>query len=236
MKVLKIFLIVFFLTGCTKIPTPQEQYENLFAATGLKRLDMPNAEGMFLGKNHRGYEVLGRIEMGDVWGRYAARVAMSEAGRELGGVWGFLTGSYEHVSAVVGSPLDRVLSEVIGQPLSMFFVLKHDKQSDARVDIYNMFSTIKPYDPQPEIKYIGLNTGTLYASDRSLADKILSDASLIQNLGYFRSMYIRVDSLAVTFAFAGSENDYSYMIREAGSYENLLRAILDSLAQLADKL
>ncbi|MCO6432653.1 MAG: hypothetical protein J5J00_17505 [Deltaproteobacteria bacterium] len=204
------------------------------AKTGLKVIRFEGVDRPYLGKTHRGYETLFRIQAGNVWGRWAARVAMGEAGRELGGIWSFLTGSYEHVSSVTGSPLDRLLSEIIGQPISMLVVLDHNKPDMPRLDVYNMFSTIKPYDPQPEIKYIGLHAGTMYSSDRAFAATFLADKEFVERLSNFRSMYIRADKDAVSFLFAASENEYSGMINNFGGYHNFINAILETLADIAD--
>jgi len=57
--------------------------------------------------------------------------------------------------------------------------------------------------------------------------------SILEN---FRSGYVRVDEYAVSFLFAGSENEYSGMIRNFGSYENMLNGILDGLAGIADEI
>ncbi len=226
-------LLCVFGLGCTHIPSTQEQYASIQAATGLHEIKLDGVDRSYLGKTHRGYEVLFRIEAGDVWGRYAARLVAGEIGREVGGITQFITSSYS-VGSVVGGPFDRLLSELIGQPISILAVLTHKKPQMPRLDIYNMFSTIKPYDPQPEIEYIGVTAGTMYSADAAFARILLADKALVDRVGNFRSQYIRADDKAVTFMFAGSENEYSGMIRNFQSYEALINGIMDSLADIAD--
>lgn len=225
------------LSGCLPVPTPEQQLQSLESGTGFRPVTIDGASADYLEKVHRGYRMLLRIKMGNVWGRYVARVTAGEVGRELGGIWSFLTGSYRSgVGGVTGSPFDRLLSDMIGQPISISVIADHHKPRASRADIYSMFSNIKPYDPQPEIQYIGLGPGTLYAADSRYAQRVLAEAELVERLKNFRSQYIRVDDRAVSFIFAGSENDYSGMIRDSGGYQQLINAIADSLADMADKI
>lgn len=69
--------IAHFLTSC--IPgfdaaSYQQQFE---AKTGL-RLDGADASSGYLSKIHRGYPILVHTKMGNVWGRYGARLAASQ--------------------------------------------------------------------------------------------------------------------------------------------------------------
>lgn len=218
-------------TGCLSTPTPEQQYANIEAKTGLRLGD----DG-FLTKTIRAYPMTMRIQAGDVWGRYAARVAIGETGRQLGGFWRILTGSYEHVGTVVGSPLDRLLSRAIGQPLSLIAVLKHGKPGAPRLDVLSEFSTIQPEDPQPVVARVGFTAGDLRTADAALAARVSGHTELMRHLSRFRSQYIRIDEHAVSFFFAGSEREYSGMIQNHGSYENFLNSIADSLADLADAI
>lgn len=219
------------ISSCVHVPTPEEQLANLEARTGFER-----SENGYLQKMHRGYPMLLRFEMGDVYGRYAARLAMGEAGRALGGIAGFLTGQGEYIGTVTGSPLDRALSRAIGQPLSVIAVLKHGKPSVPRLDIVSEFSTIQPEDPLEWRQRVSFTAGSIYSGDAALAARIGQDATLMDLVGKFRSQYIRVDERAVTFLFAGSENEYSGMIRNFGGYESLVNAIADAAAAIADRL
>ncbi len=233
-----LILMAIGIYSCVHVPSANEQLEALRIETGLKPVTVEGASSQYLSKTHRGYKMLLRIQMGDVWSRYAARVAAGEIGRELGGIWSFLTGSYKSgVGSVVGSPYDRLLSQIIGQPLSLTIIATHQKQKAARLDIYNEFSTIQPPDKQPKIQYIGLSPGTLYSSDSNYAKRVLSDKQLVAGIENFRSQYIRVDDVHASFMFAGSENDYGAMIRNHGnSSPTLYNAIMDTLAGLIDHL
>jgi hypothetical protein len=230
--------LALLISGCTHIPTPAEQLADLKASTGFDAVSsQDSSEGIWLEKNHRGYPVLFRPQMGNVWGRYAARMAMGEIGRELGRVGQFLTGSYSSgVGSVAGSPLDRLLSRVIGQPLTFYFVLKHGKGGEQRADIVSYFSTVQPDDSLPKRGSIGFNAGSLYSSDPALAERIMQDSALVQQISNLRSQYIRIDGDAVTFIFAGSERDWSAEISERGGYPQYINDIVDILGKLADKI
>jgi hypothetical protein len=223
--------------GCIHIPTPEEQMRHIEQATGLR----PDADGASsdpaLTKVHHGYPVMVRFKMGNVWGRWATRVAVGEIGDEVGGILGFLTGQTRSgVGGITGSPFDRVLSQTIGQPLSVVVVLRHGKPGASRLDVYNQSSTIYPYDPLPSVEWVSMSAGTLYSADSSFARRILNNGPLMSILENFRSGYVRVDEYAVSFLFAGSENEYSGMLRNFGSYENMLNKILDGLAGIADEI
>jgi hypothetical protein len=223
--------------ACVHVPTPEEQLRSFETRTGLHKIQLEDAQGFYLGKEHRGYQVLFRPEMGEVWGRYLARVAIGEVGRETGPLGRFITGSYEHVGTVVGSPADRLLSEIIGQPFSILVVLKHSKPNAPRLDVLSDFSTINPPDPVTRRDYVSFQTGSIYSDDIELAGRIAAKKDLIDLLKNFRSQYIRLDRDAVTFLFAGSENEYSGMIRNFdGSAETLVNGIMDALADIADEV
>jgi hypothetical protein len=161
---------------------------------------------------------------------------MGEAGRALGGVAAFLTGQGEHVGTVVGSPLDRALSQAIGQPLSFFVVARHGKPRASRLDVLSGASPIQPADPQPRAARVGLGAGDVYTADGALAARVTADRGLMSRLARFRSQYVRADERAVTFVFTGTETDWSAMIREHGSYDRLVNAIMDAVTGIADHL
>ncbi len=229
-------LLLMATAGCAAGAAGRNAVEDFKAKTGLEPTVVGDNREQYLRKVHRGYEVLFRAQAGEVWGRYGARLAMGEAGRELGGVAAFLTGQGEHIRNVVGSPLDRALSQAIGQPLSFFVVARHGKPAAARLDVLSDFSTIKPADPLPRAARIGFNAGDLYTVDPALAGRVTANRPLVERLGRFRSEYIRADERAVSFMFAGSENDWSAMIREHGGYDRLINSIMDAVTELADAL
>ena len=222
------------LSGCIN---PGQAYQQAMVRmeqqTGLKPVQIPGTTNQYLGKNHRGYEVIYYAQAGNVWGRYAARLTMGELGREAGGIISFLTGG-SHGSA--GSTLDRLLAKAMGQPLSIMFILKHGKTNAPRLDILSGFSNIQPEDPLPKRTKIGFKAGSIYATDEAFTGKISNNKALMNRLVNLRCQYIRLDKEAVTFAWAGQENDYSGMIMDHGGYEKMLNAIMDDLADIADSI
>ena len=205
--------------------------------TGLKPVQVPDTGGAYLGKTHRGYTVLYTAKAGDVWGRYAARLTMGEIGKEVGGLLGFLTGqTTSGVGGVTGSPMDRLLSNLIGQPLSVTIILRHGKPDAPRLDILSDYSKIKPDDPMPRQMKVGFKAGHVYAADAAFAERIGGNASLMKRLSALRAQYLRVDGDAVSFLWAGSETDYSGMIGDHGGYHKMVNSILDDLADIADAI
>jgi hypothetical protein len=205
--------------------------------TGLKPIVIPGTEGAYLGKTHRGYPVIYTAKAGDVWGRYVARLTLGELGRETGGLLGFLTGQQPALGGtVVGSPLDRLLSDALGQPLSVTILLKHGKANAPRLDVISDYAKIGPPDRMPKRDRIGHNAGHLYADDAELARAIAANAALMKRMRNLRTQYIRLDADAVTFFFAGSETDYSGMMRDHGGYDRMLTDIMDDLADIADAI
>ena len=205
--------------------------------TGLKPVQVPDTGGAYLGKTHRGYSVLYTAKAGNVWGRYTARLTMGEIGREVGGLLGFLTGQTSSgVGGVTGSPMDRLLSNLIGQPLSVTIILKHDRPTAPRLDILSGYSKIKPEDPQPQRMKLNFKAGHVYATDAAFAERVFGNEALIKRMKGLRTQYIRVDGDAVSFLWAGSETDYSGMIGDHGGYYQMINSILDDLADLADAI
>ena len=225
--------IIIFISACSVQESIKNANENFLTSTGLEADSQ--GEG-FATKIHNGYPVLFRAQMGDVWNRYAARLVIGETGRELGRIGQFLSGSHEYVGTVVGSPLDRILSKVIGQPLTFYIVLKHQKNNVSRLDIISDFSTVQPEDSLPKFARIGFSAGSLYTSDTALGGRVMSDKSLVENISELRSQYIRLDDKAVTFVFAGSETDWSAEIREHDGYDKLILSIMNILSGIADKI
>ena len=209
--------------------------EQIQKETGLAPITIPNTEGAYLGKTHRGYEVIFTAKAGNVWGRYAARLTMGEVGREVGGVLGFLTGQREAMSGqVVGSPLDRALSKIIGQPLAVTIILEHGKPGAPRLDVVSKFSVLFDEVDLPEQAKIGFKAGAIYSADAAFAARVAGNKTLMGRLKKLRGQYIRLDPEAVAFLWSGSETDYSGMIMDHGGYSKMLNAIMDDLADIAD--
>jgi hypothetical protein len=156
--------------------------------TGLKAVQIPNTEGSWLGKAHRGYQVLYTARAGNVWGRYAARLTVAETGKEVGGVLGYLTGQHKSgVGGVTGSPLDRLLSAVIGQPLSVTLILRHDKGGAPRADILSGCSVIEPEERLPQRQKLGSRGGFLYSVEGVCAARIAGNEALMRRMKETRS-------------------------------------------------
>jgi hypothetical protein len=205
--------------------------------TGLKPVEIPNTQGYYMGKTHRGYDVVFTAKAGNVWGRYAARLTMGEIGREVGGFAAYVTGQQGRIGeSVVDSPLDRVLSQYLGQPITLAIVLRHNKPNAPRLDVLSDRAAVGPDDRLPRREKIGSNAGYFYAEDAAFSTKVQSNAALMKRLKNVRNEYIRVDRNAVSFFFAGSELEYSGLIRDHGDYYKMLNDLMDDLADLADAI
>jgi hypothetical protein len=203
--------------------------------TGLRPVDIPETQGAYMGKTHRGYPVVFTTKAGNVWGRYAARLTMAEIGREAGGLTGYLTGQQGRIGeSVVGSPLDHLLSQYLGQPVTIALMLSHHKPGAPRLDVLSDRSVAGPEDRLPRREKIGGNAGYLYVEDSELAARVAGNAALMKRLKNLRNEYIRLDREAVSFFFAGTEVEYSGLIRDHGDYFKMLNDLMDDLADLAD--
>ena len=215
----------------------QKALEQVQKDTGLAPIQIPETQGDYLGKTHRGYQVIYTAKAGNVWGRYAARLTMGEVGKEVGGLLGFLTGQHEALgSNVVGSPLDRQLSNIIGQPLAVTVILQHHKTGAPRLDVVSSYSVLAKEVDLPEQAKIGYKAGAIYSADSAFAGKLAANKQLMNRMKSLRGEYIRVDGDAVTFLWSGSETDYSGMIMDHGGYSKMLNAIMDDLADIADAI
>lgn len=236
-KILRMSLIILLALPITLIASSaaQKVMEQIQRETGLAPIEIPGTEGAYLGKTHRGYEVIYTAKAGNVWGRFAARLTMGEIGREVGGLLGFLTGQRESLGGqVVGSPLDRALSRIIGQPLAVTIILKHDKPDAPRLDIVSKYSVLADEVDLPEQARINFKAGAIYSADAAFASRLSGNKALMTRLKKLRCQYIRVDPDAVTFLWSGSETDYSGMISDHGGYTKMLNALMDDLADIAD--
>jgi len=205
--------------------------------TGLEPVEIPETQGFYMGKTHRGYSVLFTAKAGNVWGRYAARLTMGELGREAGGFAAYLTGQRGHIGeSVVGSPLDRLLSQYLGQPVTLAIVLMHHKPNAPRLDVLSERAKVAPEDKLPRRGKIGGNAGYLYAEDADFGGRIEGNAVLMKRLKNVRDEYIRLDQDTVSFFFAGTELDYSGLIRNHGDYFKMLNDLMDDLADIADAI
>ena len=205
--------------------------------TGLKPVEIPETQGFYMGKTHRGYSVLFTAKAGNVWGRYAARLTMGELGREAGGFAAYLTGQRGYIGeSVVGSPLDRLLSQYLGQPVTLAIVLMHHKPNAPRLDVLSERAKVAPDDKLPRRGKIGGNAGYLYAEDADFGARIEGNAVLMKRLKNVRDEYIRLDQDTVSFFFAGTEVDYGGLIRNDGDYFKMLNDLMDDLADIADAI
>lgn len=214
----------------------EQQLRDFETNTGLVLTEIPETEGTYLAKTHRGYQVLFTTQMGDVWGRYFARIAMGEIGREVGRVLAFLTRSYGYGSGPAGSILDRLLARAIGQPLGIMVYLSHAKPGAPRLDVVSGSSTVKPEEELPKWERIGFGPGTLYSPNAQFARAVLDDKELTDRLKKLRGQYIAVDGELVAFIWSGQETDFSAMIREHDDYYDMINSIIESLADIADHI
>ena len=214
----------------------EKQLRELEEKTDLALIEVPDTASTYLGKTHGGYEVLFTTQVGDVWGRYFARIAMGEVGREVGGVLAFLTSSYEYGTGPAGSVLDRLLAQCIGQPLGITIYLHHGKSDVPRLDIVSGSSTVKPEERLPEWERIGRGPGSIYSPSQRFVRAILRDDGLTKRLKKLRGQYIRVDDQFVTFFWSGQEQNFSAMIREHDDYYAMINGIMDSMADIADNI
>lgn len=205
--------------------------------TGLRPVEIPGTQGAYMGKTHRGYNVVFTAKAGNVWGRYAARLTMGEIGRETGGFAAYLTGQRGRIGeSVVDSPLDRLLSQFLGQPMSLAIVLTHNKPNAPRLDVLSDRAKLTPEDKLQRRDKIGSNAGYLYADDADFCRRVQGNAALMKRLKSVRDEYIRLDRHAVSFFFAGSEMEYSGLIRNHGDYFKMLNDLMDNLADIADTI
>jgi hypothetical protein len=203
--------------------------------TGLEPVEIPETQGFYMGKTHRGYPVLFTAKAGNVWGRYAARLTLGEIGREVGGFTAYITGQRGGVGeGIVGSPVDRLLSEYLGHPITLAMVLIHDKPAAPRLDVISDRVDVQPHARLPRRDKIGGNAGYIYADDASFAKRIAGNAALMKRLRNLRDQYIMLDDATVTLLFAGTELEYSQLIRNHGDYYKMLNALMDDLADIAD--
>lgn len=226
------------VAGCTGLQKKyqEEALVTIEEETELKTVEVPNTDGEYLGTEHRGYRILFTGKAGDVWGRYAARLTMGEIGREVGGVMAFLTSSYEYGGNVAGSPLDRLLADVIGQPLSVTMILVHGKPNAPHLDIIGDYANVLPEDKLPKVKRLGIGPGTIYTRNAAFARRLLDNTALMDRMDDLWGAYIRVDNEAVSLFWAGQEVDFSRLINDHGGYYDMLRAFMNDLADIADAI
>jgi hypothetical protein len=203
--------------------------------TGLKPLEIPGTQGAYMGKTHRGYPVVFTAKAGNVWGRYAARLTLAQAGQEAGGFAAYLTGQQGRIGeSVVGSPLDRLLSQYLGQPITLAIVLTHGKTGAPRLDVVSDRAVAAPEDKLQRRDKVGGNAGYLYADDSAFAARVAGNAPLMKRIKSLRNEYLRLDGQAASFFFAGNEVEYGGLIRDHGDYFKMLNDLMDDLADLAD--
>ena len=230
-----VLAVVLLLAGCAgyQKKVQEEARADIARETGLEKVDVPGTGGEYLGKEHRGYQVLYTGKAGDVWGRYAARLTMGEIGREVGGIMAFLTSSYEYGGNVAGSPLDRILADMIGQPISITMILVHGKPDAPRLDIVSDYANVLPEEKLPKFERLGIGPGTIYTRDQTFGRRIVENTALIDRLDDLWGAYIRVDGETVSLFWAGQEVDFSRMINDHGGYYEMINSLLDDLADIA---
>lgn len=205
--------------------------------TGLKPVEIPDTKGYYMGKTHRGYEVVFTAKAGNVWGRYVARLTAAEIGKEAGGFWARVTGHRQSITdTVVGSPVDKLLTRYFGHPIMLVITLIHNKEAAPALVVKS--DKIK-FDPGFELTRrdkIGGNAGYIHSEDAAFASKLAGNAVLMKQLKNLRDQAIVVDNDAVTFLFAGTELDYSSLIRNHGDYYKMLNDLMDDIADIADAI
>ena len=223
------------LTGSAQALKPEMQAE-FERKTGLEPVDIPGTQGLYLGKTHRGYNVVFTAKAGNVWGRYAARLTAAEIGREVGGFAAHVTGQRGRIGeSVVGSPLDRLLSEYLGQPITIAIVLTHNQPNAPRLDVLSDRARVKPEDTLERRDKLGA-AGYLYTNDAGLSQRVAGNEALVKRLKNMRYQQVRLDRDTVAFFFAGTELEYSALIRAHGDYFKMLNDLMDNLADLADAI
>ena len=105
------------------------------------------------------------------------------------------------------------ISEFLGQPITIAVVLTHKKPGAPRLDVVSDRSKVPPDDKLPRRDKIGANAGYIYADDAEFARRVAGNTALMKRLKDVRNEYIRLDRDAVSFFFAGTETEYSGMIR-----------------------
>ena len=224
------------VTGAAQAMKP-EMLKEFDQKTGLKPVEIPETQGFYMGKMHRGYNLVFTAKAGNVWGRYAARLTMGEIGKEVGGFAAYLTGQRGRIGeSVVGSPLDRLLSQYLGQPITLAIVLTHKKPNAPRLDVLSDRAKVGPEDKLQRREKIGGNAGYVYADDGEMAMRVQGNAALMKRLKDLRNEYIRMDQDTVSFFFAGTEVEYSGLIRDHGDYYKMLNDLMDDLADIADAI
>ena len=162
---------------------------------------------------------------------------MAEIGREAGGFAAYLTGQRGNIGeSVVGSPLDRLLSQYLGEPVTIAIVLAHNKPNAPRLDVLSERSKIAPEDKLQRREKIGGNAGHLYTDNADFGARVQSNAALMNRLKKVRNEYVRSDPDTVCFFFAGNEMEYSGLIRDHGDYFKMLNDLMDDLADIADAI
>jgi len=214
----------------------KEAMAKFLAETGFEPEEIEGVDGPYYAKTYRGYKVLMKGKAGNVWGRYAARIAMGELSREAGGVIAHLGGGTEYGGSAAGSVFDRLLARIIGQPLNITIILKHGKTNVPALDIVTSSAIAKPEVKRPKVGKVGFGSGGIYTEEPAFAEAITSNPVLMKRLKKLRTHYIRVDDLAVSFLWAGQETDYSGMIRDHKDYYSMINSIIDSLADIADAI
>lgn len=212
-------------------PVLADPTSELLARTGLVQLE--EGEVPVFGKTHRGYPLRMQAAAGDVWGRYFARLALAEASQALPEAVRRIYFDVPGPGDLAGSRADKVLSEVMGYPLTVTVVIDHDLPVEP-LFVYTGRSVFRPELSPPEQAALPGTALRLYCDNPELATRVLEQQPLRERLGKLRNPVLAVTEGQTVFAWAGDEVEYSAMIRDHDSYPAMLIGIFDTLVDLTE--
>lgn len=208
--------------------------QEVMEKTGLTALPSAEGEVPVFGKTHRGYPLRLQIAAGDVWGRFFARLAMSQASEQLPSTWRLLFFDRPGAGDIAGSRADKWLSELMGYPLVLTVVLEHDLEPE-RLIIRSNRSVFEADETLPKQGWIGHQAGEVCSQDADFASRVLEDEQLMERLRRLRNPLIVVDRGQTVLLWAGDELEYSEMIRDHESYGQMFLSFFDTLVDLTEK-
>jgi hypothetical protein len=224
-------------TACAGLDERQRQLvAEITEKTGYELVEPEGAEEAYMAREIRGYRIIMMGAAEDVWKRWAIRLAAGEVGRELGGIWAYLTGSTDYGPGITGSVFDDVLSGMIGQPITFTMLLYHDHDEMPRLDVLSRQFSHQPADLPERHTRIAFGTGHVHTDDAELAASLAEDMAWRQRLRKLRSQYLRIDDETASLYFAGNENEYAGLINRHGNYYQMVNDLTELLADLADHL
>jgi hypothetical protein len=120
--------------------------------------------------------------------------------------------------------------------VTLAIILTHNKPNAPRLDVLSDHAKVTPEDKLQRRDKIGSNAGYLYTDDADFGRRVEGNAALMKRLKNTRDEYIRLDQHVACFFFAGSELEYSGLIRDHGDYFKMLNDLMDNLADIADAI